>query len=963
MARGIARSSSLSRAVLLGTTALVLLSAAPVAARVGVTSATDGDPLGKPPQENERVLRIGLDVQANEIITTQANDRAHLVFLDGTSLTVGPNAQLTIDRFVYDPATKTGDLAVTAGKGVFRLVGGRISKKNPITINTPSSTIGIRGGITILNVTTTQTTSTFVFGNAMTVTSQTQTVTTTRPGSQVTTNLGTPPGAPTLVSQGALSNQISQLEGTGGGSGGGGSGQGSGGPGGAGGNADAGAQNFGQQNSGQGPQGGQPPGGGPGPISGGPPNPLGNDNPLTNSNVSGQQQQAANTTTTTTTTTTTKVIVTRGTAGRLLGHPLYTTFNNTTLAISPVPNDQNRPLAPTGQQTSESTTTTTTVTTAGTTTTTSTSTPPIQTITITVPGVNGGDITLPWQQNTLASGFNVGTMQILGQTLTNGRGFVDANGTFFAYIFDLGTEQVGLFGGTPTAVNTFPTSGIGAYSLTDLGNPMRLPFARETVGENPALLSAASVSPLLAAFSPGISATLGQAVPDTRSTALQATIAISGTGATQQSYMGVFTGIFFRDVTNNGGPVIDNGISLSGAYNASYRTDSSGQIGRMTSAISTADTGNGNAMYGEGGTSLVLTPDRVQTTFTPDLINPTGVQTVRTPQASFDQPYNNLNGQDYYSVTSAQKTSPGPIGQTRTTQTLDGGFVGGLVEQRSSGGTFSTRAIATESPTDFSLGTDASTNRAAATFTVATWDTGVSAEFKLGALTGSSSGTSAFIDDNVYGVRDRPAGTLSNTTTVGGSATGVTSRTSMVSYGAAPVDMFFAEQGVQRCTCEFLTWGWWGGDIRYDSGAAYNVGGRDRVHLATYVAGTLSNFASLPNTGTATFTGHAVGNVNNNGVQYTAAGIYNGGWNWGSQTGTVQIQNFDGHTYNGTAALVGSTVQFASGNLSNGAGRTGSLNGAFFQAPGNPVAGQAGSFQVSGSGYQAAGTFAGQKQP
>ena len=58
--------------------------AAAQASQVGVTSATDGDPLGKPPSENERVLRIGIDVQANEVVTTHDNDRAHLVFLDGT---------------------------------------------------------------------------------------------------------------------------------------------------------------------------------------------------------------------------------------------------------------------------------------------------------------------------------------------------------------------------------------------------------------------------------------------------------------------------------------------------------------------------------------------------------------------------------------------------------------------------------------------------------------------------------------------------------------------------------------------------------------------------------------------------------------------------------------------------------------------------------------------------------------
>lgn len=180
---------------------------------VGVTTASDGDPLGKPPNDNERILRIGIDVQANELVTTAARDRAHLVFLDGSSLTVGPNAHVVIDRFVYDPATNTGDLAISATRGVFRLVGGRISKQKPIVITTPSSTVGIRGGITIVMVTATETVASFVFGSSMTVTAGGQTQTATRAGSQVTTVAGGVPGIPTLLKQGQLGVALNQLEG------------------------------------------------------------------------------------------------------------------------------------------------------------------------------------------------------------------------------------------------------------------------------------------------------------------------------------------------------------------------------------------------------------------------------------------------------------------------------------------------------------------------------------------------------------------------------------------------------------------------------------------------------------------------------------------------------------------------------------------------------------------------------
>lgn len=213
------------RAALLGATTLGLL-AAPFAtreatAKVGVTSATDGDPLGKPPQEAERVLRIGVDVQANELITTSANDRAHLLFLDGSSLTIGPNAQLTVDKFVFDPNTRTGELAINASKGVLRLVGGKISKNGPIIITTPANTVGIRGGITILDVKASQTDAIFVFGREMSVRAAGQTQVATRPSSIIVTALGGAPSLPTILAPGALNAQLASLEGDGGAQGGG----------------------------------------------------------------------------------------------------------------------------------------------------------------------------------------------------------------------------------------------------------------------------------------------------------------------------------------------------------------------------------------------------------------------------------------------------------------------------------------------------------------------------------------------------------------------------------------------------------------------------------------------------------------------------------------------------------------------------------------------------------------------
>lgn len=164
---------------------LVWATAAP-AQQVGVTSAASGDPRGTPPSLPTRTLRVGIDVFGNERVTTGPADRAHLVFLDGSGLTVGANSELVIDKFVFDPNTNVGDLAVNATKGAFRFVGGAISKKSDVIIRTPTGYVGVRGGIATVTVSPDgSTTATFLFGDRMTVTNQAGTQRAVRYGSQI----------------------------------------------------------------------------------------------------------------------------------------------------------------------------------------------------------------------------------------------------------------------------------------------------------------------------------------------------------------------------------------------------------------------------------------------------------------------------------------------------------------------------------------------------------------------------------------------------------------------------------------------------------------------------------------------------------------------------------------------------------------------------------------------------------
>jgi len=941
MSRVTAASLPILRAALLGASAIALPPVCPAHAKVGVTSATDGDPLGKPPSANERVLRIGIDVQANELITTRANDRAHLMFLDGTSLTVGPNAQLTIDRFVYDPNSKTGDLAINASKGVFRLVGGRISKTNPITITTPSSTIGIRGGITLVDAEAVRTISTFVFGTNMTVSAAGRTETVTRAGSQVTTNLGALPGRPILVPPGALNGQLAQLEGRGG------TQRGSAPAVGTPANAVAGAEQrvqtsgLSQQNSGQPPsttgQRSLPT------LGRGPDNLVDRTAAaLSNANTQDQSQQAVQQQQQQAAVTPPEVVVVPPPApplppqvivthGRFQAEPGYTNFNPATRGVTLIPSN-NSLLGPTGT---------------------------ISGGNATIALADGRSFTVPWQP-----GAGLFAVSITHPTLgvLTGTGLVGINGEYFAYSFkDSSNKAIGFIGGTPTTMAQFPTSGFALHTLVNVPSAgAGLPFAAPAVARDSALRAAAAQSPLYSAYAAGNAPNVGDTTSGAvSSNSMQATISIAGQGANQKSYMGVFIGEYFRDYT-------DNTMFNSGTYIGSYRLVANDRTGRMASSVSTFDTGGGNSIFGPNADTQALSMSSVGSPLT---TNSNGVvtaaSTTRTAQAGFDQPYTNLAGADYFSPTLAIKTasSAAPI-NSRTGQSMNG-FVGGLVEQRDGVGNFTTRVLGTSTalPTDVVIRTDPISNRVEATIGVRQFD-GAStfAIFRLGGINVGRTGQSSFIDDQAYAMRDRTSGGATTSVTVGSTtSTGadVVSRTILASYGATPVPGFFAGQGVTPCTCEFMTWGWWSGDVNYASSSAYNPGGRDRLNLATYVAGTLTSTVQLPTTGTATYTGHAVGNVQNGSNAYVAAGNYINAWNFGAQTGAVTISNFDGVTYSGTTSLITGSVQF-NGSIA-GAGRTGSVTGAFFSSPTVPARGQAGNFGITGSGYKAVGTFAAQK--
>ena len=131
--------------------AILALSPAANSDTVGTAGAVNTDTSGTSPGSPTRVIEIGAQVVANEKIQTTATGSVQVLFIDKTTLNVGPNSTLVIDRFVYNPATTKGELALSLGKGVVRVVGGIATHSEGATIRTPVAAIGLRGGIALIS--------------------------------------------------------------------------------------------------------------------------------------------------------------------------------------------------------------------------------------------------------------------------------------------------------------------------------------------------------------------------------------------------------------------------------------------------------------------------------------------------------------------------------------------------------------------------------------------------------------------------------------------------------------------------------------------------------------------------------------------------------------------------------------------------------------------------------------------
>ena len=116
-------------------------------AGIGYVSAVRGHVIAINGAGVTRTVVVEDPVFQDDMINTDERSRVQIILDDNTVVTLGQKSTIRIADYKWSEADKKGRFNVTITEGIFRIMGGAITKSCPkkFVAHTPAATIGIRG--------------------------------------------------------------------------------------------------------------------------------------------------------------------------------------------------------------------------------------------------------------------------------------------------------------------------------------------------------------------------------------------------------------------------------------------------------------------------------------------------------------------------------------------------------------------------------------------------------------------------------------------------------------------------------------------------------------------------------------------------------------------------------------------------------------------------------------------------
>jgi hypothetical protein len=96
----------------------------------------------------------GAALMASDRVVTGADGSVGITLRDETLLAVGPNSNVWLEKYAFDPTSHEGTLNATVKKGTLGVISGKLSNQSPgaVQFRTPTSILGVRGTEFVIDV-------------------------------------------------------------------------------------------------------------------------------------------------------------------------------------------------------------------------------------------------------------------------------------------------------------------------------------------------------------------------------------------------------------------------------------------------------------------------------------------------------------------------------------------------------------------------------------------------------------------------------------------------------------------------------------------------------------------------------------------------------------------------------------------------------------------------------------------
>ncbi|MDR3580933.1 MAG: FecR family protein [Oryzomonas sp.] len=103
---------------------------------------------------NNLSASVGIPVLCNDTVRTGKAAAASVVMSDDSTLALGPNSELALKDYIFNPKEGKFSFVTRMAKGTFSYLSGIIGKLSPgsIRIETPEATIAVRGTKLLVSV-------------------------------------------------------------------------------------------------------------------------------------------------------------------------------------------------------------------------------------------------------------------------------------------------------------------------------------------------------------------------------------------------------------------------------------------------------------------------------------------------------------------------------------------------------------------------------------------------------------------------------------------------------------------------------------------------------------------------------------------------------------------------------------------------------------------------------------------